>query len=420
MRTENRYYREGNSVSSGSAPVVSRLQQSADAPSGPPSEGKKVVRKIPAGQRRKRETHRNEPSPVRRFAMRLRDDSQFLRSVVQAIFAALCVWIGVEFYLFVQWGISGGSQPFVTRPPGAEGFLPISALISLSHWIQTGTINDVHPSALFILLAIVAVSWIARKAFCSWLCPIGTLSESLWLLGKGIFGRNLTVPRWLDYPLRSLKYLLLFFFAWSILQMNVPDLTTFIYSPYNKVADVKMFLFFARLSEFAFWTLLILIGLSIPIKNFWCRFLCPYGALLGIAGWLSPLKVTREKSSCIDCELCTKACPSNIKVHAIGDLSKESPVGRVWSDECTNCLACVEVCPVKETLQVRVSRTRKQVPSWALGLLLAGMFTAMTGAAMLTGHWHNSISRDEYLYRFPRLDSYQHFQGQVPEYGPND
>ena len=339
---------------------------------------------------------------------------------MQGVFAVLCLWIGLEFTLFVQWGASGGSQPFVDRPPGAEGFLPISALISLSHWIQTGTINDIHPSAMVILLAIVAVSWVARKAFCSWLCPIGTLSESLWLLGKRIFGRTLTIPRWLDYPLRSLKYFLLLFFAWSILQMNVPDLTTFIYSPYNKVADVKMFLFFARLSEIAFWVLLVLIVLSIPIKNFWCRFLCPYGALLGITGWLSPLKVTRDKSRCVDCELCTKACPSNIKVHKIGNLSRNSPVGRVWSDECTNCLACVEVCPVKETLDVRVSRTRYRVPSWTLGLLLTVVFTAITGAAMLTGHWHNNISRDEYLYRFQRLDSYQHFQGQVPEYGPND
>jgi polyferredoxin len=357
---------------------------------------------------------------LKRLSRRLKEDSQFLRSVVQAGFAALCVWIGVEFYLFVRWGASGGTEPFVQRPPGAEGFLPISALISLNHWVQTGTINDIHPSALFILIAIIAVSWVARKAFCSWLCPIGTLSESLWLLGKKIFGRNLNVPRWLDYPLRSLKYLLLFFFVWSILQMNVRDLTTFIYSPYNKVADVKMFMFFSQLSEFAFWTLLVLVVLSVPIRNFWCRFLCPYGALLGIAGWLSPLKITRTKSTCIDCELCTRACPSNIKVHAIGAASKESPVGRVWSDECTSCLACVEACPVKETLDVRISVTRRPVPSWAFGLLVVGLFAAVTGAAMLTGHWHNAMSSEEYLFRFQRLDSYQHFQGQVPEYGPND
>jgi hypothetical protein len=80
----------------------------------------------------------------------------------------------------------------------------------------------------------------------------------------------------------------------------------------------------------------------------------------------------------------------------------------------------VEACPVKETLDVRISVTRRPVPSWAFGLLVVGLFAAVTGAAMLTGHWHNAMSSEEYLFRFQRLDSYQHFQGQVPEYGPND
>ena len=103
--------------------------------------------------------------------------------------------------------MSGGSEAFVARPPGAEGFLPISALISLKYFLLTGIINAVHPSGLFILLAILAVSFLLKKAFCSWLCPIGTLSESLWMLGRKLFRRNLTLPRWLDYPLRSLKYI---------------------------------------------------------------------------------------------------------------------------------------------------------------------------------------------------------------------
>jgi polyferredoxin len=153
--------------------------------------------------------------------------------------------------------------------------------------------------------------------------------------------------------------------------------------------------------------------LSVFVKNFWCRFLCPYGALLGIVGWLSPLKVTRTASSCIDCELCTKACPANIKVHQ---------AGRVWSDECSSCLACVQVCPVKDTLQVRASKKGSAVPTWVLGSLVVALFVAITGAAMLTGHWQNAISQQEYQRRFQQLNSplYQHFRGEVPQYGPND
>lgn len=372
------------------------------------------IKKLPRHLRKRKPDFSSERTWYKRLVWKWKEDEQFQRTVVQSAFVLLCIWIGVEFHLFMKWGMSGGAEPYVERPPGVEGFLPISALMSLKHWLQTGTLNTIHPASVFILLAIVGVSLVLRKAFCSWLCPIGTLSESLWMLGKRIFKRNITVPRWLDYPLRSLKYLLLYFFVNAIMQMDVASLENFLYSPYNKVADIKMYLFFANITTFALWTIIILMVLSVFIKNFWCRFLCPYGALLGIVGWLSPLKITRNTSTCIDCKLCTKACPANINVHK---------VGRVWSDECTSCMLCVTACPVKETLDVRVSaRSKRAVPTWVYGTLVVGVFVAVTGLAMLTGNWQNSITREEYQRRFQQLDNpiYQHFRGEVPKYGPND
>lgn len=375
--------------------------------------GPRSVKKIPPEQRRRKTDFSLEPHRYKRFLLRLREDSQFLRSMVQLVVALLCVWIGVEFYLFMEWGTSGGIGPSPGRPAGVEGFLPISALMSLKYWMQTGIINTIHPASIFILLAIIMVSIVIKKAFCSWLCPVGTLSESLWTAGQKLFGKTLLIPRWLDYPLRSLKYLLLFYFVFSIWQMDVPGLRNFIESPYNKVADIKMYLFFANITSFALWTILILIALSVVIKNFWCRYLCPYGALLGIVGWLSPLKITRNKETCIDCELCTRACPSAINVHK---------AGRVWSDECMSCLECVEVCPVKNTLALKAGMSGNAIPSWVIGTLVAGVFAAVTGLAMLAGHWQNSLTDAEYARRFQKLHEpvYQHFRGEVPSYGPND
>jgi ferredoxin len=361
--------------------------------------------------RKPRPVYRDETRWHRRLGLRLWHDPHAMRLAIQLAFVALCLAIGLEFHQFVTWGLSGGQRPFAERPPGVEGFLPISALIGLAHWLATGAINQVHPAALFILLAIVLISLGAKKAFCSFLCPVGTLSEYLWRLGRAAFGRNLAVPRWLDYPLRSLKYLLLLFFLWAILKMDGPALAAFVGSPYNKVADIKMYLFFAELSGLALKVLVGLAVLSLLVKNAWCRFLCPYGALLGIAGWLSPLKVTRAAKTCIDCQLCTRACPSDIKVHT---------AKRVWSDECTSCLECVAVCPVKDTLEVRV-RGRRVSPR-AVAAIVAGVFLGVTGLAMATGHWRNAISREEYLFRFGRLDGpmYQHARGHVPAYGPDD
>ena len=367
----------------------------------------------------------------KRLVDRLKNDSQFFRSSVQLSFVLLCIWIGLEFYLFMTWGMSEGTASFVERPPGVEGFLPISALMGLLHWIFSGTLNTIHPAATIILVAIIAVSIVMKKAFCSWMCPIGTLSESLWMLGQQLFKKNITVWKWLDYPLRSLKYLLLFFFTYSIAMMSVDDLNIFINSPYNKVADIKMYLFFAEITPFALWTIIILMLASIVIKNFWCRFLCPYGALLGITSFLSPLRITRVKETCVDCELCTKVCPSNIKVHQIGQANPNNTigqsrlndsVGQVWSDECTSCMRCIEECPVKETLVLRSKKTSASVSPFIFGVLVVGVFMAITGLGMLTGHWKNSVSKDEYQFRFQQLDSplYNHARGSVPQYGTND
>jgi polyferredoxin len=368
-------------------------------------------KKLPRERRQPRPAYRSERRWHRRFLLRLWADPHAQRLAIQLAFAALCVWIGVEFHYFAQWGLSGGQRPFVERPPGVEGFLPISALISLLHWLRVGAINHVHPAALFILLAIILISIAAKKAFCSYLCPVGTLSEYLWRLGRLAYRRNLVLPAWLDYPLRSLKYLLLLFFLVAVLKMDGPALAAFVGSPYNKVADIKMYLFFAEMSALTLKVLVVLAVTSLVVKNAWCRFLCPYGGLLGVLGLTSPLKVTRTARTCIDCELCTRACPSDILVHQ---------KGRVWSDECTSCLECVAVCPVKDTLEVRARGRR--VSSRAVAAIVVAGFLAVTGLAMATGHWQNRISREEYLFRFSRLDSplYQHARGHVPNYGPND
>ena len=196
--------------------------------------------------------------------------------------------------------------------------------------------------------------------------------------------------------------------------MAVPELKAFIYSPYNKMADVKMYLFFAEISTFALWTVIVLMLLSVVIKNFWCRYLCPYGALLGMVSWLSPLKITRNKERCIDCELCTKACPSSIKVHT---------ATRVWSDECMSCLDCVAVCPVKDTLAMQASTEERGRP--ALGLCRSWWRVCLWGSQALQcspGTGRTGSPRPEYQKRFQELNSplYQHFRGEVPRYGPND
>lgn len=322
-----------------------------------------------------------------------RAKSQRLRLTVQVFFAAVAIFTGWNFVVFVH-SIEAGKE-IASRPPGVEAFLPLSGLVGLKFWVITGIINSIHPAAIFLLLAFLLMGLILKRGFCSWVCPLGFLSEFLWRFGEKIFGRNLKLPPVFDYPLRSIKYLVLGLFLWDILfNMDVNSLAAFLYGPYNRAADIKMLLFFERISTFSLMVILSFVLLSIPIKNFWCRYLCPYGALVGFLSFLSPIKIKRNPSTCIDCKLCTEACPSSIKVH----LAKT-----VHSDECNACFRCVDVCPIPNTLDMKLGR--KRVGPFAYTLLLLALFLFVTGMARLTGHWHNSITQKEYKYIMEHIDT---------------
>ncbi len=333
---------------------------------------------------------------------------QKYRFLVQSAFALLCIWIGVQFYMFSKYLETGGASSFVSRPPGVDGFLPISSFMSFYLFITTGEIHYAHPAGLFIFMAILLVSLVFGKAFCSWLCPVGFISELVGDFGermyKKIFKRRIHLPKWLDYPLRSLKYLLLGFLLYSVFfLMSSLALQAFLDSPYNIVADLKMYYFFADISQTALIVLAVLFVLSIFIRNFWCRFLCPYGALLGLFSFLSPHKIKRNPVSCIDCGLCAKACPSYIKV---------DKVDTVISDECNTCLSCVDVCPVEDTLDLKsILPAKKKVNKKYVAIGVVSIFMLVTGIGIFSGHWSNHISKGQYLIHYKNMNTYGHPTG---------
>jgi hypothetical protein len=65
---------------------------------------------------------------------------------------------------------------------------------------------------------------------------------------------------------------------------------------------------------------------------------------------------------------------------------------------------------VKNTLIMKTSFVKQTIPNWIFGVLVVGVFMAVTGLAMLTGHWDNSITKEEYAKRIQEIDSplYQH------------
>jgi polyferredoxin len=312
-----------------------------------------------------------------------RKNLKHLRLAVQAAFALFCLYSGYQFYQFYLWAM-GRSEVFVARPPSVEAFLPISGLVGLKRLLLTGSYDEIHPAGLTIFIGALLIGLFFRKGFCGWICPVGFTSNLVEKLGL----KMKTIrrpPLWLDLPLLSLKYLLLGFFAFMILlMMNLQAIEAFNRTPYNLVVDAKMLLFFIEPGVLTLWVLGFLVVVSFFSRNFWCRYLCPYGALLGLLALAGPTRIKRDRELCIDCHKCEKACPGGIRVAA-----KDS----VNSPECLGCLECVAACPVDDCLAV-ATYGRRKMPTLLLPLGVLALFFGLWAWAEFSGHWQSEIPMD--------------------------
>jgi ferredoxin len=156
--------------------------------------------------------------------------------------------------------------------------------------------------------------------------------------------------------------------------------------------------FFTAMSTTTLAVLAILAGLSLLCRNAWCRYLCPYGALLGLASLMSPMKIRRREEACTGCRRCDGACPSRLAVHR-----KSS----VRSPECTGCLSCVGVCP-EEALAMAPFWRRGPLPRWAFPALVLTIYASGVALGMVTGHWESSLTYQDYQRLIPLVPYLSH------------
>ncbi len=304
------------------------------------------------------------------------------RWAVQAGYLVFLSLVGFEFATWVSQ-VTTGEKVTALRPPSVEAFLPISALLGLKRFLLTGNWDEIHPAGLTILVAALVCAFAARKAFCGWICPVGTVSRVVETVADKLIWKRRwpKVPRWLDLTLSSLKYLLAGFFLYGISMMPLQGVEAFMRAPYNIASDAKMLAFFQSPSTITLLVVGVLVALSFVVKHFWCRFLCPYGALLGVASLGSPLHIRRNTDACNDCGACTRACPMAIPV---------ARRQRVISPDCTGCLSCVAACPVKDALGV-TRKGPKTLSPWTVPIAaLAVMFGAYV-TALATGNWQTQV-----------------------------
>lgn len=309
-----------------------------------------------------------------------------LRFLVQAFVAIVLLYAAWNFYWFVDFLHTGnGSSP--TRPPVAEGFLPIAAIVAFKAMFATGEIDPIHPAGLIIFIAIIVTGWIFRRSLCSWICPIGTLSEYLGKLGKKLFDRNFKMPKWLDIPLIILKYVLFAYVLKFIFMLPTEEAVSFMKIPYYAISDIKMFEMFMNLGLPIIGVIVLLMVLSILFKSFWCRYLCPYGAFVGLLGLFSPIILVKNNDTCIKCNRCNQACPNKVDVQSAKKV--------VLSSECTGCTSCVSVCPKENTLKFKLFGLLEIKPLY-FGIAFIVVFFGIIIWAKANGHWETSLSIRDY------------------------
>ncbi|PKU22988.1 4Fe-4S binding protein [Telmatospirillum siberiense] len=327
--------------------------------------------------------------------------TQKIRTAIQYFFILINIYIGTQFYFWVRFFETRGVGTPPVRPAGVDGWLPIAGLLNLKYFLTTGRVPSVHPAAMFLLVAFLTISLLLKKSFCSWLCPIGTLSEHLWRLGQRVFGKSFRLPVWPDRILKGSKYLLLGFTLSLAGSMSASGIDIFMHQPFGILADVKMLNFFRHIGEKTLEGLALLAFLSVVIPNFWCTYLCPYGALMGIVSLASPMKIRRNANVCTGCGRCTRACPARLPV----DRSS-----KIISAECTACLRCLSTCPhpgaLNFSLRIVRAPSRSGNAVWIFASLL--LLLAIPIFAGVSHHWQGDVPDAVYRDLVPMADQVGH------------
>lgn len=228
--------------------------------------------------------------------------------------------------------------------PGLVGlaFLEIKTLfIDLFNANFIGIFTD---CSLFLILALGTM--IIGRFFCGWMCMFGSYNDWVHLFGQKVFKINYKINQKIDSYLKYIKFVVLIFitcFLWTGI-MTLPGGM----SPWDALMQLGNISYV--------WSnylggLIILIGITIGalfIDRFFCRYLCPLGAIWTILSKLRIVKIDKKRDICGPCRACSLKCAMGIDLNAVDEVN---------SGECINCFNCVTICP-KDNAKCAINHKR--------------------------------------------------------------
>ncbi|MBN8658473.1 MAG: 4Fe-4S binding protein [Anaerolineae bacterium] len=264
-----------------------------------------------------------------------RPRSIWVRKIVQWFFLILIAAIVFNHTL----AESGAAIPFLSDA-SLHAVCPFGGVETLYTYFSSGLfVQKIHNSSLVLASIVLILSFLFGPVFCGWVCPLGTVQEWVSKIGRKVFKRrfNHFVPLKLDNILRYLRYGVL---VWVLYVTATSGRLLFeAYDPY--------FALFNFWSIEVAWTSLTVLGVTLVLSVFverpWCKYACPYGAVLGLTNLFRVFSIKRAESTCKADGACSIMCPMNIQVDT---------VKTVRNHQCISCLECTSeaICPVAKTV----------------------------------------------------------------------
>ncbi|WP_281413977.1 4Fe-4S binding protein [Clostridium polyendosporum] len=219
---------------------------------------------------------------------------------------------------------------------------------------------------LIEVLAIIPITIIFGRFFCGWFCIFGTFNDYIYMISKKIFKTKFRVSTQLDTVLKYIKYAILLFIIAVIWTMGSNLFDTV--SPWDAFAQISDFSKAIVQYPAGFMVLALIMLGAVFIERFFCRYLCPLGAVFAIVSKIRIFKIDKPTSGCGKCRICTNNCPMGIELYK---------TDKVTSGECINCLKCIPVCPRKNTqASICDENVNPALASAVAMTAFAGLYTA--------------------------------------------
>jgi len=261
-----------------------------------------------------------------------------VRRISQVFFFSMFVWFCIVSTI--------GQSPWQVRGWPVNWFLQLDPLVAIGTILTTHTLYR----GLAWALATVVLTIIFGRFFCSWVCPFGSIHHfvGFWGNRKKKTAEKIQLNRYRSA--QRIKYFILIFFLVmaafpsmaATLQTGLLDPIPLVTRSFNLVLlpivdkPINFVSVAGRFYEgvwLVFIMFLVAVLLNLAIPRFYCRFICPLGALFAVLSRFAIWRIGKKQKECINCKLCERACEGGCE-----------PSGNIKIGECVLCFNCLDEC----------------------------------------------------------------------------